>query len=179
MKQQLTYRHYLYLSGVLLVLLGIGLFSHVQSLQETYTKYQLIQSRSERIDQADAILREQQLQQKRLAIQVKQLQAGNVDLPGHLALVQYLERLSQQHDLRILALPQEQVETVSGYSLSTERFRLEGKLHDLVRALHQLEQKDRAGSITACTFSLERILQQGKRQSLLVADLTLKRLNRK
>ena len=178
MKQRLTYRHFLLLGGILLLLAGIGLFSLANSFLSEYNTYQLLRNRGKSIDQADAILRDQSLQQKRLKLQLRSMQSDRINLSGHLDLVQYLEKLSQENQLRILALPQELLEAVSGYTLLTERFRLEGKLHDLLRAIYQLEQSDRVGSIVACSFSLERILLQGKPQSMLVADLTLKRINR-
>ena len=109
---------------------------------------------------------ENHLEQKRSPIQ------------SHLDFVSYLEELSQEGNCRTLAIPIEELTDKGSYRLSTERFSLEAKLHNLLKVLHRIEVEDKVGSLNFMDLKKRKVQIGNKKKEILLAELELQRLSK-
>ena len=90
----------------------------------------------------------------------------------------YMEILCRKHEVRLLSLPQERVDTLDRYQIATIRFKLEGSFHGLARMIHQLEQQDRVASVSHCVLRQEQVREMEEKRTILVAEIEVNRMLR-
>lgn len=164
--------------GLLGLLLLVRLGFQSQAVWQQYAQYEGLSQQAARLQNAPTILQQQSQTLVGLDKQVAHFQSVGPMVQSHPDFVRYLEGLCRQHTVNIVALPIEQEQTSEGYRLLEERFSLQGNFHQVLRVLHQLEQRDRMGQIQHLAFERKALrLQQGPRW-ILVADVILHRISR-
>lgn len=176
MNTSLSHRQWLWLATLLVIAMLIGLFRLGTSLKEQFRSYQLIEERLYTIEHADEIKRNQVISIKELEIRVDAIQEGKIRIQNHLDFVHYLENLAGKHQIKVIALPQEETTSEGEFVLSKEAFQLEGKLQSILQLLFEIERTDQIGIITYASLQREEFTFRGKRTPFLIASIELKRL---
>ncbi|MEL7533121.1 MAG: hypothetical protein AAFN10_17525 [Bacteroidota bacterium] len=173
----LNHRYRLLLLGLLLGILTYGSMYQARQLWACIESTQQVKSKLQRVAQADQIFSQQAAQIRQIDQQLAILEVRELGLEDQLDFLQYLEGACRSFDLQLIALPQQQIEAVMDqYELSHERFRIEGKLSQMLSLLHQIELKDRVGSIQALHLELQQLRIGRQKKQLLVADVQLTRM---
>ena len=166
----------LVLGGVLLLLLLLLIQNCRQSWQEIGL-YSSLDTRMDTLSGADSLLRKQQLLLQKLSFSARELGGKTLEVDSHLTFGTYLDSLCRKHGLTIVSLPQESLENTGSFTISSERFHLSGRFHDIVQVLYQLEYEDRIGSIGTSQLKTQTIRNGRNKQTILLADIELKRLH--
>ena len=172
------FQHKYALPTILIVLIAglLGLFQLMSDFRKTLIIHQNLQTQAKSIENAPNILARQSHQLELMANQRDELNVQQKQLGDHHAFSKYLENLCQQHKLRLVSLPEEEI--LDGNGLAQEQFEVEGSLRNLLQLIHQLEYKDRIGRIKAAGLARQYIGVGRNRRSFLIAKLELLRFEK-
>ncbi|MEM7373248.1 MAG: hypothetical protein AAF587_31780 [Bacteroidota bacterium] len=160
------------LALVILANLGSNGWHHVQ-------EYRHLQARMDTLRGSDTLLMHQTLRLKQLGVAARKIGSRQAHVDSHLAFGTYLDSVCRDHAITIVSLPQEQAEQVGTYAVSSERFRLSGGFHDVLKVLYKLEHQDQIGSLAYASLQTQTLRQGRRKQTILLAEIELKRLERK
>lgn len=146
---------------------------------EQWSHFQQLDARMDTLRGADTLLMNQTLRLKQLALAAKHMGSNQPNVDSHLAFGSYLDSICDLHEITIVALPQEQSEQVGMYAVSSERFRISGGFHDLLHVLYTLEYKDQIGSLSYTSLQTQTLRHGRNKQTILLAEVELKRLEKK
>ncbi len=169
-------RHILWAVSALFAIGLLLCFSLGAQRWEQYKGYRQAKARMQEALAAPQVIAQQKAMLKQLQAQAEHLQASSVRLEDQVAYTSYLELICQEYGVKMLSLPQETVSQVENYTISTEAFSLQGSLNGLLKVLYRLEHTDRVGSITRTNFQKKTRRRAGKKETVLVVDIHLKRL---
>ena len=165
------------LTGLVILTGYILLIRSGESLWDSYKSYDLLSQKLERLDQGEMLKKQKALEIKTLKASLSRIQPAGKRLRSHLDFVAYAERLCRVQKLSITGLPQEEKQQWQGYEISEEKLSVEGQLSNILRMIYQIEYLDRVASISQATLERKTIRQHGKPRHLLLAHLSLRRLN--
>lgn len=176
--KKFTYQGILFILGGLLLILILAAINLQPLISAAWNSHSLLKEQSNLIEHADRILLSQSKELKQLEKVSAGLEIGDksLDLSNSVDFGLYLQGLCKKYKLRLISLPKEKEEIVSGYKALESNFSLEGKLSDLLSLTYELEHSTRIGSITGLSLKKEILRVSGKKQKVLTASLTLKRL---
>jgi|GEM_PF-2954505 len=165
---------YIY-AGVLGLLGVLSLLYTLQCFQR-YQQYQQLLASVKDIQQADAIILQQEETRNQLDKAVGRLKPGSQKVLGHNSFIQYVEQLCETHNVRLVSLPREYIRKMGRYEVAEIQVSFEGSYKNILKVLFQIEYADRLASTQKLDLHMEEIRQDYERVSYLVADITFNRL---
>lgn len=164
--------------GVGILLCLILLIQLWRGGREAWETYQLQQRPLARIEQADILLQEQRRELEELTASIQRSGGRQAPITNHFQFVEYLTQQSEQHGVKMLSLPIEKKEALSGYEMIEEHFSVEGKLPSLMHFLYQLEVEDKVGRLVYLNIERKEIRIRARKRTVLMADIKLNRIQK-
>ncbi len=164
--------------GVAILLCLIMLIQLWTGGKEKWDTYQLQQGPLERIVRADILLQEQRRKLENLSASIQKGGERQAPITSHFQFVEYLSRKSEQYGVKMLSLPIEKKETLSGYEMIEEHFSIEGKLPSLMQFLYQLEVEDKVGRMIYLNLERKEIRIRTRKRTVLMADIKINRIQK-
>lgn len=170
-------RNLLILGTLLLLLMGVWVFSLCSGLFQAYQQDKLLSTQLNRLENASSILAQQQVQIHRINELEQGLRSRRINMDQPSVFLKYVDSLAQTLSLNILDFPHEKKVSIQSYEIIESKIKLEGNYKSLIKFIHQIELLDRVGVITQLDLQREDMRVEGKSQSYLITDLTLQRLS--
>ncbi|MEM8897293.1 MAG: hypothetical protein AAGC85_04280 [Bacteroidota bacterium] len=164
--------------GVSLVLCLILIAQFGRIGKVAWENYQLHQQPLQKIASADILLQEQRVELEKLTSRSQQNGNRLTPLNSHFQFVEYLTQKSQQQGVKMISLPTEKKEILSGYELIEDHFSVSGKLPAIMRFLYQLEVEDQVGRMVYLNVERRKIRIRANQRILLVADIKINRIQK-
>lgn len=176
MNNWLTYRNLLHGFTIITLMGAFALSGQLSALAESWTIYKSLGKEAEKVSTAASVLKEQELQLKKLKTRTDRLRSESVHIRNHQEMVAYLEDIARRLEIRMVSLAAEGRTNTDGYVLSEESFSIEGSLTQILTMLYTIEESDKVGAIIKADFSRRTERVENRPVSFLVADIHLLRL---
>lgn len=163
------------LLGLLLITVLVTL-AYVKRTTDLFSSIRNLEARTALAERSDRELEVSRDMLSALDHRIMEVQQVHVEIESHVQFLEYMENLCSKHELRLLSLPQERVDTMDRYQIASIRFRLEGSYHNLIAMIYQLEHVDRAASVNRCDLHQEQIREMENKKTILVGDLEVNRM---
>ena len=163
----------------LLILLGVAfLISLLYGYQTMgiYNKIDDLEAMTTRIEDPDLQIVNRQVRLKELSTAIRQQQDHTVQLNSHAEFLHYTDQHCTDLDLKLLALPFEEVEDLDGYLIARIDLAVDGMFHDILALLYRIEHQDRVASADRIHLERKTIRIRNQKEEVLIASIRLNRL---
>jgi Tfp pilus assembly protein PilO len=160
----------------LLAVTALVTLVYVRRTLDLFSKISTLEQKTSMVATADRQLQVHQEMLNALDSRILQVQQVHVQIESHVQFLDYMENLCKKHELRLLSLPQERVDTLDRYQIASIRFKLEGSYHHLTQMIYELEQVDRVASLSHCELRQETIREMENKKTILVAEIEVNRM---
>ncbi|MEM6766902.1 MAG: hypothetical protein AAF655_18340 [Bacteroidota bacterium] len=160
--------------GLLISLGGVGMLS--QRLLDAYQQYQDDQLPLRKITEAEALSLSNQVELAQLTQRANIYQPHKVEVRSHLQFVDYLSKACANQHVKLVSMPKETAKNIENYIISEEQFSIQGSFRNILNLIYQVEFQDRIGRLSYLTIERKVIRSLGKQRQILIADISLKRV---